>query len=287
MAIEQVLIPRSTEDGFAIKFITSLKYAKETLRAINNMTFMFDPNWVSGDEKDPDFPIVFYLIKSLHEISDSEISNQRMLFYNSSTKADTSTVAGSLLNVVSDNIVTKPKTYRMEILIPCEFLSPIEKLSNDVSYQQPVIAEALSGKSKALTAYTSLMNISATALNIVTTALSVVFNLSGNALTSAVEGIVNQPMFNKNSLEKMWKSRKIVKVKRWSEWAFDYLAITNLDISKEPTEEGYLNASVTLSEVPILSIRDDTSGTPKTNYTNYAVGEAIKKAFEGITEYFE
>lgn len=292
MAIEQTLLPVTTikdlreKEGFAIKFVTALKYSKEMLKAVNNMTFMYDPNWVSSNSKDPDFPIVFYHVKAIHEIMESEISQQKMLFYNSSAVADNSTVNGAILNVVADNIVIKPKSYRMDVIVPCDSLTLFEKFAFGVHYQAPTIAKAIAGRrTDGFGTVASVMNIASSAMEIVSLALSVATNTVGNALSSLVSGIVNTPMYNKNSLEKMWRNRTIVKVKRWNSWAFDYLAVTNVDITKEPDEDGVMEASITLSEVPILTIQG--GGKPSTNVLNAFVGKAIKASFGNLTKAFK
>lgn len=289
MAIENMLLPftpLSDEEGFAIKFITALKYSKEMLKMVNNMTFMFDPNWVSSNSKDPDFPIVFYYVKSIHEVMDSEISQQKMLFYNSSSTSNKETVQGSLLNVVSDNIVIKPKTIKMDVIVPTDSLTLFERMYNAYAWNVPNILSFISGGSGFET-LSSINNIVASSLEAVNIALSMALNTTGGIVSSIVSSITNIPMYNKYSLEKMWRNRTIVKVKRWDKWAFDYMAITNVDITKEPDEDGVMEASITLSEVPILTMRPKGQASLSTNPVNVLVGKAVKASFNEITKLFD
>ena len=74
-----------------------------------------------------------------------------------------------------------------------------------------------------------------------------------------VRDTVQQPDFNKQSLELMWKLRHIVKMKVWNSWEYKYVAIVDIDISKEGTEDGVYEATLTVQEMPIVTMFNQAS----------------------------
>ena len=102
-----------------LRFITGVRYYKGMLEKLNNMTYIFDPNWNINNSNKASFPVAFFHVKSYHEAMSSEVSQKQMLFYNSdeaSNKADPSVDSG-LLNIVADNIVIKPKVYKLDVIV--------------------------------------------------------------------------------------------------------------------------------------------------------------------------
>jgi hypothetical protein len=74
-----------------------------------------------------------------------------------------------------------------------------------------------------------------------------------------VRDTVQQPDFNKQSLELMWKLRHIVKMKMWNSWEYKYVALVDIDISKEGTEDGVYEATLTVQEMPIVTMFNQAS----------------------------
>ena len=58
----QLLIASSAdkENSTPLTFITGLKYDTNVVKALNNMTFLFDPNW-EYEANNPTYPIAFFM----------------------------------------------------------------------------------------------------------------------------------------------------------------------------------------------------------------------------------
>ena len=98
---------------------------------MNNMTYIYDVNWRPENTTKATFPVAFFHVKNYHEVMSSEVSQKQMLFYNShklnvATDSDPALNSG-LLNVVADNIVIKPKTYKLDVIIPYHNLTLLDQ----------------------------------------------------------------------------------------------------------------------------------------------------------------
>ncbi len=99
-----------------VTMITGIKYNANLVKVFNNITFLYDPNW-EYEAGNPTYPIAFFHVKSMTESMYADISSRPLLFYNSASDATDGTRSG-ILNIVSDNIVSKPKIYKLDVLIP-------------------------------------------------------------------------------------------------------------------------------------------------------------------------
>ena len=264
------------------RFITGIRWYKGLLEALNNMTFIYDVNWNPNNSPKATFPVCFFHVKSCHEVMNTEVSQKQMLFYNSmgdKSQSDplvASEVAGDsgLLNVVADNIVIKPKVYKLDVIIPYRQLTLTEQSfvynSHTAQAIQSVLISKGSEESKAFNAkLSSYATLSQPYAKLIKTLLSylVSYAITGdyswkhddnfNLKTSVKDWIENteiQPDYNKESLETMWRLRHIVKMKMWNSWKYKYVAIMDMDITKEGTEDGVYEATLTLQEMPIISM---------------------------------
>lgn len=258
-------------------FITGVHFTKDMLRTLNGITFLFDPNWEAGQNDVPTFPVTFFHLKGIHEIMESEVSQKTMLFYNSQSALPTAKVAGGLTNVVSDNIVIKPKTYKLDVIIP---YSDLTLLTSTYTLQAEQLAEITtllsSGESKdnKLAPYLTLHT---PYVDIIRTLLKQLMVADYASINNFISSVLSTPDYNKNSLEAMWRNRSILKLKLWNGWNYKYVAITSIDVSKEPTEDGVYEASIVCQEMPIMTFR--TTGHLKASWVNpilEASGKAIK-----------
>ena len=114
----QLLIASSAdkENGSPLTFITGLKYDTNVVKALNNLTFLYDPN-LEYESQNPTYPIAFFYVKKQTEDMVSETSQKPMLFYNTEGD-DKDSVKAGLMNIVADNIIIKPKVYKLDVLVP-------------------------------------------------------------------------------------------------------------------------------------------------------------------------
>lgn len=251
-----------------LRFVTGIHFSKSELRAINSITFIYDPNWVFGMSEDVTFPIAFYGITGQHEVMESEVSKKQMLFYNDQNSVSPSSTTGSVLNVVADNIIIQPKTYKLDLILPYQTLGMLST-SHVLNIEQlsAVTSLLITGDvSNTITDHiTPYLTLATPYINIIK---GVIESLAGADFTNRetlIKSIMSAPDYNKNSLECMWRNRTILKMKMWNSWKYKYVVITQLDVSKEPTEDGVYRGSMTVQEVPILTMRNNTvAGSPST-----------------------
>lgn len=253
----------------SLKFITAIRYHRDMLRSLNSMTYIFDENWNPDNSTKATFPVAFFHVKSCHEIMSSEISQKQMLFYNSAsaeTKSDP-LASGGLLNVVADNIVIKPKIYRLDVVIPFHNLTLLDQSFVYNTHTSQVVTEVLlGGKAESATQYIGAFStLSTPYTEFIKDLLRMLINQNYSSfdLNDWVTSTTQQPDFNKQSLEMMWRLRRIVKMKMWNSWDYKYVAIVDMDIAKEGTEDGVYEATMTLQELPIVCMynKDKAGGS--------------------------
>ena len=92
-------------------------------------------------------------------------------------------------------------------------------------------------------------------------------NIDNSSIEEWLRDTTQQPDYNKQSLELMWKLRHIVQMKMWNSWEYKYVAITDMDITKEGTEDGVYEATLTVQEMPIVTMyNEDITRKMKTKF---------------------
>lgn len=242
------------KDQNPITVITGIKYNANLVKAFNNITFIYDPNW-EYEAGNPTYPIAFFYVKSMTEGMTSDISSKPMLFYNSESGATDGTKAG-LLNIISDNLVIKPKVYKLEVLIPANSSTFKNSALNvaDVANVWNFLSSHDSETSKTLSQVTQAVNVSFGILE------SLLKGLYGTAVSvsSICNMLLQQQDYNKNSIEYMWRNRRILKLKMWNGWKFKYLVIQDFECTKTGEDEDFYVGTITCQEVPILTFRKQT-----------------------------
>lgn len=245
----------------ALNIITAVKYEADLINTINRMTFLFDPNWQAIGNT---LPICFFFIKDFKEVMESEISQKPLLFYNSQNGSNADAVAGGLLGVVSDNIINKPKKYQMSIIIP----RTIDVYLQQIVFNRKVtFADLFKTSNNVFNAILEGVDITARATLDIIIGLLSVMGLPSNALWDLdeldVKSYINKILSasvddsNKQSLEAMWENRTILRMKYWNGWRFMYVAIENFIPSKEGTADDFYEATLNVTEVPIMTVNKE------------------------------
>lgn len=257
--------------------VTGIKFAQNALTAVNALTFLVDDTWVAGESESSSLPAAFFMVKGQHEIMDSEVSRRTLMFNNSGTTGESN---GAITNVVADNIVLQPKQWKLDVMIPYG-----TKLSPFASYPALRLGQTsgiLSGMMEGKDARdfwstaSTLLAGAQTVLDAVNSVWAAVGSVGG--ATTSLGEMLSVPDYNKRSLEAMWRKRGIYRMKLWNSWRSVHVAITNLDIHKEPTEDNIYEATMTVQEVPILTYRE-RFGTATASWNNpylAAAGNALK-----------
>ena len=271
-------------------FVTGIRISKDVIKYFNDITFFHDPNWDFNGSEVPTFPITFFSIKGQHEVMRSEISKKPLLFYNSQSPMNKDSITGSLINIVSDNIINQPKSYKLDVLIPSSLsaLTQSSHVWNTADLVSTIIKLSVN-KTKEDTELTKIMhNISYSApyvkfiVDLILMFLPADNLIGGATLEQFITSVSASPDFNKNSLERMWENRGILRFKPYNSWNYKYVSIVDLDISKEPTEDNMYQGAITVQEVPIITTKKLTN-VPKFSHQNDAltsVARALTKLIE-------
>lgn len=253
-----------------LRFITGVRWYKGQLEMLNHLTYIYDSQWNPNNSVKSTLPVSFFHVKNCREVMSSEISQKQMLFYNSSadpSKADAKLDSG-LLNVVADNIVIKPKMYKLDVIVPYKRLSLLDQSFVWNNHTMQAINEAIirNGNNTAkqvdeiLGAWASLKTpLSSFFATLIRTFVGMSMNESGSAIDDFLKTVANENDYNKESLEAMWRMRHIVRMKMWNSWQYKYVAIADMEITKEGTEDGVYEATITLQEMPIVTM-NNTAG---------------------------
>jgi hypothetical protein len=106
---------------------------------------------------------------------------------------------------------------------------------------------------------TSIMSGARAVLSLMDPIVSIAGKLPGTDGVSTI---------NKNSLEAMAESGKILTMKMWTGYHYKYVCITGMTITKQPYEENIFRATLQLQEVPILNMtkpkKPQAGGTTRT-----------------------
>ena len=235
-----------------ITVITGLRYNTSLVKVFNNLTFLYDPNW-EYQQGEPTYPIAFFYVKSMTEQMSSDVSQKPMLFYNTAGDSNDST-KGGLMNIVADNVVLKPKVYKLDIIIPANG-STLKNSSFSFDAITNVNGFLFSnGEFKSSSGLDIASRIVNTSLGILETLFKGLYGTSVSA-SSICNMLLQQQDYNKASIEYMWSNRRILKLKLWNGWKFKYLIIKDFDVTKIGENGDFYEGTLTCQEVPILTFR--------------------------------
>lgn len=256
----------------ALSIITGIRFNAGLLKAYNSITFLFDPNW-SYDTEAPNFPLAFFMVKKMTELSESEVSHKPLLFYNASIGGGDTTKAG-LMNIVADNVIIKPKSYKLDVIIPMS----VEGVFTGAYWNPETIMRVektlLTGNGKEDSVLSTFFRTTDSVLGIFKTLIKTLYGTTLSA-SSIMTMITSQQDYNKNSIDYMWKSRRFVRLKLWTGWKFKDLIITNFECTKSGEDGDYFEGSIVCQEVPILTFRDNTKLKAVSDTLAGAIGKAM------------
>lgn len=264
-----------------ITVVTGLRYNTSLVKIFNNLTFLYDPNW-EYQQGEPTYPIAFFYVKSMTEQMSSDVSQKPMLFYNTAGDSNDST-KGGLMNIVADNVVLKPKVYKLDIIIPADG-STLKNSSFSFDAITNVNGFLFSnGEFKA----SSGLNLASRIVNISLGVLETLFKgLYGTSVSasSICNMLLQQQDYNKASIEYMWSNRRILKLKLWNGWKFKYLIIKDFDVTKIGENGDFYEGTLTCQEVPILTFRRQAESASLTALSK--LSKALGKFQKTATDIF-
>ena len=264
-----------------ITVVTGLRYNTSLVKIFNNLTFLYDPNW-EYQQGEPTYPIAFFYVKSMTEQMSSDVSQKPMLFYNTAGDSNDST-KGGLMNIVADNVVLKPKVYKLDIIIPANG-STLQNSSFSFDAITNVNGFLFSNGEfmggTGLNLASRIVNIS---LGVLETLFKGLYGTSVSA-SSICNMLLQQQDYNKASIEYMWSNRRILKLKLWNGWKFKYLIIKDFDVTKTGENGDFYEGSLTCQEVPILTFRSQAESASLTALSK--LSKALGKFQKTATDIF-
>lgn len=266
-----------------ITVVTGLRYNTSLVKIFNNLTFLYDPNW-EYQQGEPTYPIAFFYVKSMTEQMGSDVSQKPMLFYNTAGDSNDST-KGGLMNIVADNVVLKPKVYKLDIIVPANG-STLKNSSFSFDAITNVNGFLFSnGEFKGSTGLDIASRIVNISLGVLETLFKGLYGTSVSA-SSICNMLLQQQDYNKASIEYMWSSRRILKLKLWNGWKFKYLVIKDFDVTKVGENGDFYEGTLTCQEVPILTFRKQSESASLTALSKFskALGKFQKKATDTFIE---
>ena len=264
-----------------ITVVTGLRYNTSLVKIFNNLTFLYDPNW-EYQQGEPTYPIAFFYVKSMTEQMSSDVSQKPMLFYNTAGDSNDST-KGGLMNIVADNVVLKPKVYKLDIIIPANG-STLKNSSFSFDAITNVNGFLFSnGEFKGSTGLSLASRIVNISLGVLETLFKGLYGTSVSA-SSICNMLLQQQDYNKASIEYMWSNRRILKLKLWNGWKFKYLIIKDFDVTKTGENGDFYEGSLTCQEVPILTFRSQAESASLTALSK--LSKALGKFQKTATDIF-
>ena len=264
-----------------ITVVTGLRYNTSLVKIFNNLTFLYDPNW-EYQQGEPTYPIAFFYVKSMTEQMSSDVSQKPMLFYNTAGDSNDST-KGGLMNIVADNVVLKPKVYKLDIIIPANG-STLKNSSFSFDAITNVNGFLFSNGEfmggTGLNLASRIVNIS---LGVLETLFKGLYGTSVSA-SSICNMLLQQQDYNKASIEYMWSNRRILKLKLWNGWKFKYLIIKDFDVTKTGEDGDFYEGTLTCQEVPILTFRRQAESASLTALSK--LSKALGKFQKTATDIF-
>ena len=266
-----------------VTVITGLKYNTSLVKVFNNLTFLYDPNW-EYQQGEPTYPIAFFYVKSMTEQMSSDVSQKPMLFYNTAGDSNDST-KGGIMNIVADNVVLKPKAYKLDIIVPANG-STLKNSSFSFDAITNVNGFLFSnGEFKGSTGLDTASRFVNIFLGVLETLFKGLYGTSVSA-SSICNMLLQQQDYNKASIEYMWLSRRILKLKLWNGWKFKYLIIKDFDVTKVGEDGDFYEGTLTCQEVPILTFRKQSESASLTALSKFsgALGKFQKTATDTFIE---
>lgn len=264
-----------------ITVVTGLRYNTSLVKIFNNLTFLYDPNW-EYQQGEPTYPIAFFYVRSMTEQMSSDVSQKPMLFYNTAGDSNDST-KGGLMNIVADNVVLKPKVYKLDIIIPANG-STLKNSSFSFDAITNVNGLLFSNGefmgSSGLNLASRIVNSS---LGVLETLFKGLYGTSVSA-SSICNMLLQQQDYNKASIEYMWSNRRILKLKLWNGWKFKYLIIKDFDVTKTGEDGDFYEGTLTCQEVPILTFRSQAKSASLTALSK--LSKALGKFQKTATDIF-
>lgn len=269
---------------------TALHCTKKLLQGLSGLTFLVDENWTPSNEMYT-LPIAFFHLISCKENMPSEVSEKRIILYQSDAaeaNIESLPVKQSVLEVIADNRINKPKTYTCDVIIPYGDLSKIfnhsfSAVNNALQFLETTelsnITLKVDGVDSSLKKVQSTIQALYGSIRTFTSFFNLLhsfFPWQGIQNFFSLTGATSFG-FNTKSLEKMRNESAFCLFKNWDSWETKRVSIKNLTFDKKGTEDSFIRGTLELVETPIYTI----SSLNKAAKPTLRPANALEKALQG------
>ncbi len=232
---------------------------RDELAFWNGMTCFYNRWWVAETDRIT-LPFALFHINKYSETQNVEVSNKRILMYEPPEVKQKMENNQGIMQTITDNVVVQPREYQMEITVP--FMPYGRSIKEAVKISQETLNSFIN-----ITSDTPGVEggLSASGVQFITQQLDRVFgyaNVANNAVANqeslisgnaeAVSG--ENRMVNKNSIDAMIESGRVIAFKNWTGMDIKYVLITNKISEKRGNEDDVWRMTLTLKELPVLSL---------------------------------
>jgi hypothetical protein len=233
---------------------TILQLTQDAVAYWTNMTCLYDPYWRATEKVS--LPICMFHMTGFTETWSNETSKKRVILHEEPKTMEQmgDAMRQSVMETVADNIVKNPKTYAVEAIVP--FLP----IGRHVSSGVRGIADTIS------TVTELASNGDPATRDAIISTVEGIFSVLGGFLSAGTDlvGLVDRfagsggsaATLNKNSLEAMADSGRVLCLKTWAGYDYKYVVITGMAVHKQPLEDDVFRASLQLQEMPVLSVTE-------------------------------
>jgi hypothetical protein len=232
---------------------TMLQMAADVLNYWTSMTCLYDRYWSAEDDRIT-LPVCMFHVKKITSAFSNEVSKKRVILYepveDGRTDAEkmSDPLRAGVMQTVVDNVVKNPRTYNMEVIVPFQ---PIGRYISEgvktVSDMVVAFSDLLGGSTPG--GFTDWRGgIFSSVFSVLKTANT------ASEIAGKLPGMDGVSYINMNSLEAMADSCRTLCMKMWTGYDYKFVMITNLTYDKDPKEDNIFRATLTLQEMPVLTV---------------------------------
>lgn len=273
----------------SLEVTTALHCTKKQLQGLSGITFLVDENWTPSNETYT-LPIAFFHLVSCKENMPSEVSEKRIILYQSDAAeviADSLPVKQSVLEVIADNRINKPKTYTCDVIIPYGDLSKI--FNHSFSSMNSALQFLESNTDAPIKKVKATIQALYASLKTVTSFSTLLLAFFPNQKMQNFLGLTGSASFgfNTRSLEKMRNESAFCLFKNWDSWETKRVSIKNLTFDKKGTEDSFIRGTLELVETPIYTISSLNKAAKSTLRPANELEKAIQAGISSLISFYK
>jgi hypothetical protein len=246
---------------------TVLQMASDIMDYWTSLSCLYDRYW-SAEAGRVTLPVCVFHVKKITPVFSNDVSKKRVILYEpeNDRKIPAASLADGMrepvMQTVVDNVVRNPRQYKIEALVPFQPVGRyISEGAKTLSDMVVALSDLLGG-----TSFTGVWeNIFSSAFALLKTAGQIA------GIAGKLPGAEGASYINMNSLEAMADSCRTLCMKMWTGYDYKYVLITELSYDKDPKEDDIFRASMTVQEVPVLTVTKPVDKTPADIDRNWAV----------------